>query len=101
AGNGEDFSITVSGSPAATITSGQTATYTLSIIPLNGSTGTVMLGCTGAPQNATCSMNPASVTLTGQNSATVTLTIVTGKAASSASLTRGRPVVLRLGVTLS
>jgi hypothetical protein len=91
AGNGQDFSMTVSGSPAATIISGQTATFTLSIVPLNGSTGTVTLACTGAPQNSTCTMNPALITLTGQNSATVTVTIATGKAASSASLRKAAP----------
>jgi len=101
AGNGQDFSMTVSGSPSATITSGQTATYTLSIVPLNGSTGTVMLACTGSPQNSTCSINPVSVTLTGQNSATVTVTIVTGKSASSAYLRKPGPDLKRLVFALA
>ena len=100
-GGGEDFSITVSGSNTATITDGQTATFMLSILPLNGSTGTVTLSCTGAPQNSTCLMNPTSVTLTGQNSATATVTIVTGQAASSASIERGAPNLKKIALALA
>ena len=100
-GGGEDFSITVSGSNTATITDGQRATFMLSILPLNGSTGTVTLSCTGAPQNSTCSMNPTSVTLTGQNSATATVTIVTGQAASSASIKRGAPNLKQIALALA
>jgi hypothetical protein len=100
AGNGEDFSMTVTGSPSATITSGQTATFTLSIVPLNGSTGMVTFGCSGTPQNSTCTMNPASVTLTGQNSATVTVTIATGQTASSA-VRRPSPDPETLGIALA
>jgi hypothetical protein len=100
-GNGEDFSLTVSGKAAQIITSGQTATFMLSILPLNGSTGTVTLACTGAPQNSTCTVNPASVTLTGQNSATVTVTIATGQAPSSASIEREGPDLKKLGLALA
>jgi len=100
-GNAEDFSITVSGSAAATITSGQTATYMLSILPLNGATGTLTLAYTGAPQNSTCAMNPATVTLTGQNSATVTVTIATGQVLSSASKRTGSSDLKKLGVALA
>jgi len=100
-GNGEDFSITVSGSASATITDGQTATYTLSIQPLNGATGTVALACAGAPQNSTCTVNPASVTLTGQNSATVTVTIATAQAPASSSVKQGGPGLSKLALTLA
>ena len=85
-GNGEDFALQVSGSSSAVITSGQTATFMISILPVNGSTGPVALACTGAPQNATCSVNPTSVTLTGQNSDSATVTITTGQSSSSAAL---------------
>lgn len=100
-GGGEDFSITVSGSNSATITDGQTATFMLSILPLNGSTGTVTLACTGAPQNSTCSVNPTSVTLTGQNSATATVTIVTGQPPSSASIARGGTNLKQIALALA
>ena len=100
-GGGEDFSITVSGSNSATITDGQTATFMLSILPLNGSTGTVTLACTGAPQNSTCSVNPTSVTLTGQNSATATVTIVTEQPPSSASIERGGTNLKQIALALA
>jgi hypothetical protein len=87
-GNGENFTLAVSGPSSAVITSGQTATFSLAVTPLGGSTGTVALGCTGAPQNSTCTVNPGSVTLTGSSTATATVTIVTVQAASSAAIKR-------------
>jgi hypothetical protein len=39
-GTGLDFSISPIGSTSQTVAGGQTATYTLSLAPLNGSTGT-------------------------------------------------------------
>ncbi|WP_446745093.1 choice-of-anchor D domain-containing protein [Silvibacterium acidisoli] len=100
AGNGEDFSLQVAGSSSATITSGQTATYSLQILPINGSTGTVALACAGAPANSSCSVNPASVTLSGESTASATVTVITGKAPSTAqerrSESRGWGVSLAL-----
>jgi hypothetical protein len=96
-GNGEDFSLTVSGSASATITSGQTASYMLEITPLGlqgSSQLTVALPsqCTSVPalQNATCTVNPAGqLTITGQNQFTVTVTVATtGQPTSSASAER-------------
>ena len=40
---------------AAAISAGQTATYSLQLIPNAGFTGSVSFGCTGAPSAATCS----------------------------------------------
>ena len=83
-GNGEDFSLQVSGSAADTLTSGQTAIYQLQILPLDGSTGAVALTCAGAPQNAACSINPATITLSGSATASATVTVTTGQAATAA-----------------
>lgn len=90
-GAGEDFSIADSGSSSAVVTSGQTATFILELAGLSGSTGTVALACSGAPQNATCSLNPSSSTISGANSSSVTVTIATGVSTSSAL----RPFSLR------
>jgi len=75
-GNGTtDF--TISASPStATITAGQSTTYTLTVTPVGGFTGTVSLSCSGAPSAASCSL-PASVTLSGTSAATATATITT------------------------
>ncbi|MBV8674497.1 MAG: choice-of-anchor D domain-containing protein, partial [Acidobacteriaceae bacterium] len=85
-GSGMDFALQVSGSSSAVITSGQTATFMISILPVNGSTGTVSLACTGAPQNSACTVNPQKVTLTGQNTASATVTIATRQSSSSAAV---------------
>jgi hypothetical protein len=58
-GTGEDFQIQVTGPTSVVIVNGQTATYQVQIIPVNGSSGTVSLSCTGVPQNSTCTLNPA------------------------------------------
>lgn len=83
-GSGDDFSISIIGSSSAIVTSGQTASYTLQLAGLAGTSGTVSLSCSGAPQNATCSLNPASLALTGISPASATLTAATGVAASAA-----------------
>lgn len=88
-GSGEDFTLQVSGSSSAVLTSGQTATFQLQVTPVAGSTGTVALACTGAPQNATCTVNPVSLTLTGGSTATSMVTIATGQSGSSAAVKGG------------
>ncbi|MFT4114930.1 choice-of-anchor D domain-containing protein [Silvibacterium sp.] len=101
-GSGEDFSLQVSGSSTATITSGQTATYMVQILPVSGSTGTVALSCSGAPSTATCTVNPASLTLNGVSNASATVTVTTGTSASAATsrmnfygkAVRGGPMLL-------
>ncbi len=60
----------------ATVRSGQTATYSLSVSGSPGFSGLLNLTCTGAPIYATCSISPSSVQLqrgsTGNFSVTVT-----------------------------
>jgi hypothetical protein len=83
-GAGEDFSVTVTGSSSAVVTSGQTASFTLELAGLSGSSGTLALSCSGVPQNATCSLNPTSLAVSGPGTSSATLSIATGIAASSA-----------------
>jgi hypothetical protein len=90
-GFAEDFTLQASGSPA-TVTSGQTATFTLQVAGVNGTAGTVSLACTGAPQNSTCSLNPTSVSFTGSSTGSVTVTVVTGTGTTTAAL---HPAVTR------
>jgi hypothetical protein len=87
-GQGDDFSLSVSGSSSAIITSGQTATFALQLEGLSGTSGTVALVCAGAPQNSTCTLNPASIGVTGANTSSVTATIATGVAATSSAANR-------------
>jgi len=112
-GEGQNFALTVSGQASQTITSGQTATYTVQITPA-GLTGTsqlvIDLACAtpqGAPQleNGTCSLNgPSPLTLTGQNQATVTVSVVTGVAPSNGAATTSKrewPNLKALGLSLA
>jgi hypothetical protein len=75
---GVDFSIEVpsGSSTTATITAGQTATFNLEISP-SGFSGEVSLSCTGAPQGATCTVSPSSVTLDGSTPVGITVTVTT------------------------
>jgi hypothetical protein len=65
------------GSTTATVASGQTATYNLSLSGSPGFSGLVALTCSGAPQNATCSIVPSTVTLPGGGSANFSVTVST------------------------
>jgi hypothetical protein len=71
-----------SGSTAASITDGQTATYNLQVTPGSGYSGTISLGCSGAPQSATCTL-PATVPVTGATPAPFTVTVTTTGTSSS------------------
>lgn len=85
------------GSTTATVSSGQSATYALSLSGGPGFSGTVTLTCTGAPQNAACSIAPATEILSPGGSANFTVTVSTG-AAKTAYLPQGqRPVMAALG----
>ena len=78
-GTGADFSISLGSgsSTSATVAPGQTATYTLSLKGTPGFTGTVKLACDGAPQAATCTVTPGSVTASGTTPVSVTVSVTT------------------------
>jgi Domain of unknown function (DUF1929)/PKD domain len=79
---------TISATPASSsVTAGGSVSYTLTLTPGGGFTGTAQVTCTGAPSKATCTPSPASLTLDGTNTATVKVTVST-TAASLASLSR-------------
>ena len=83
--SGPDFGVSAT-PPSTTITAGQTASYTVSAAPVNGSTQTVIWSCTGAPTAAVCSVSPSSVTLDGTHPATATVTLTTTARAISPPL---------------
>jgi subtilase family serine protease len=86
-----DFSVTASALTPGTISAGQSASATLTLTPVNGSTQTINFtnsissntgsspgSCTaGLPTGALCAFSPTSVTLDGIHSQTVTLVITT------------------------
>jgi hypothetical protein len=66
-----------SASTSATITSGQTATYSLSVSGTNGLSGAVNFTCSGAPSKSTCSVTPNPLNLGGQSAVAATVSVVT------------------------
>jgi hypothetical protein len=78
-GLGTDFSVAAaSGSSAtATINAGQSAAYQLSFAGTAGFNGTVTLSCSGAPTASTCTVSPASLTLSGITPVTASVTLST------------------------
>src|SRR2546427_564319 len=71
-----DFSIAVAPS-SRTVKAGKSTTYTLTLTPVRGFTGTISLSCSATPPAGTCSVSPASVTLNGTSSSTATVTVTT------------------------
>ncbi|MFZ0760092.1 MAG: hypothetical protein WAM69_09100, partial [Candidatus Sulfotelmatobacter sp.] len=78
---GPDFQLTASSLSPSSVPAGQSASATVTISPVSGSTGMVVnfspSSCAGLPAGATCSFNPASVTFNGTSAATTALTIST------------------------
>ena len=83
-GMGQDFSVAPSSSSTVTVTSGQTANYTVAIASAGGFNQAVALSCSGAPALSTCSLSSSSVTLNGSAPSSVTVVVTTG--GSSAKL---------------
>ena len=67
------------GSTTSSVSSGNTATYALAIAGGTGFSGTVKLTCTGAPQYATCSIAPSTVTITSGSVTNYTVTVSTAQ----------------------
>jgi len=79
--NVKDFSI--SAFPASrTIARSSSGTYTLTLTPIAGFTGSVSLSCSGAPTNTTCSVSPSQVTLNGTSSVQTTVTVTVNRHAT-------------------
>lgn len=93
AGTGEDFTVGVpsGGSSAATVSPGGTTSYTLSFAGLGGMNQTVDFSCTGAPSEATCTVNPASATPNGSGSVSVSVSVTTTAPSAAAPRLRRSP----------
>jgi len=71
-----DFS--VSATPASqTVVQGASTTYTATVTPSGGFTGTVTFSASGLPSGASASFNPTSVTTSGSSTMTVTTATTT------------------------
>ncbi len=59
-GNGPDFAIAARGSTSASVQPGGTASFPVRVSSLNGFIGRLLLSCSGAPRQSSCSIAPSS-----------------------------------------
>ena len=85
-GTGFDFSVGNSGQSSKTVASGQTATYMLTLVPLNGSSGTFTFSCGSLPANSSCSFNPNSQYVPANGTGSITVNLLTGVGQSASAL---------------
>ncbi|MCU1304671.1 MAG: repeat containing protein [Candidatus Sulfotelmatobacter sp.] len=80
------FALTSPGNvpPSQTVSAGQSAIYNLNLIS-GGYFGNVALSCSGAPQYATCTVNPSSIALANNQQAALTVSISTSQLALAAA----------------
>jgi len=71
------FAVAAGGSTSATISAGQTATYSLQLTAANGFSGNVTLACAGAPQAANCMVNPSTANVGGSTVAPFSVNVTT------------------------
>ncbi len=79
-GNGTEQATISPGSGSSTtvtVSSGMTAIYNLTLSGGTGLSGAVSLACTGAPQNASCSVAPATLNLPAGGSGNFTVMVLT------------------------
>jgi hypothetical protein len=89
-----DYAVTPS-QTTATVAAGSTATFSLTVSPINHYNGIVTFSCGSLPSLTTCTFNPASATLSGDAPATVQLTITTtGTSAALQAPHRGTSILL-------
>ena len=96
AGTARDFAFGTGSSTSntATVSAGQPASYSLSIVAGAGTIGTVMLSCTQVPVNASCTLSPSSLTLSSGSTANFTVTVNT-------QITQSASLLLRFSLSIA
>ncbi len=86
-GSGPDFTLALhsGSSSSASVSAGESASYTLSVAGVGGFDQSVTLGCTGAPSETTCLISPSSVTA-GSSPSSVSVTVSTSAPSTTAPL---------------
>ena len=86
------------GSLSATVSSGGTATYNLSLAGGPGLTGAVTLSCSGAPQYAACTVSPSSITLASGVARPFVVSVTTSSTQSAFARTSYTATLAGLGL---
>ena len=76
-GSGLDFSMTPGAAASATVTAGQTASYSIAVAPAGGFAQSVALSCSGGPAGSTCAVSPSMIALSGGAAQTAMVTVTT------------------------
>jgi sugar lactone lactonase YvrE len=88
---------TVTVAPSTTslsVTAGSSVTDTITITPMGGYSGTLQFSCTNLPQNATCSFQPSTVTLSGTSGPQTTVVTIQTAGSTAALGPKNNPVLL-------
>ena len=88
-GSGQDFSMTPGSASSATVTPGQSASYSIAIAPAGGFAQSVALSCSGGPTQSTCTVSPNLIALGGKSATTAMVTVTTMSSAQGPVLPRG------------
>ena len=83
-GMGFDFSVSSTGQSSQTVSSGQTANFTIKLATMSESSGTFTFACSSLPAHAACTFNPASESVSANTTGSVTVQMVTGLSSASA-----------------
>jgi hypothetical protein len=89
-GSGQDFSMTP-GAASATVSAGQTASYSIAVAPAGGFAASVALSCSGGPAGSACAVSPSTMTLSGAVAQTAMVTVTTAAHGWLLPFRGGRP----------
>ncbi len=84
-GMGFDFQASAAGNSTQTVSSGQTASYSIAVVPAAGSSGTFSFQCGTLPAHAACAFNPLTVDVGANATGTAGLQVTTSQVQSGAA----------------
>jgi hypothetical protein len=88
-GSGQDFSMALGSATSATVSPGQTASYSIAVAPAGGFAQSVALSCGGGPTQSTCTVSPSSIALSAKSAMTAMVTVTTVASAQGPVLPYG------------
>ncbi|MBZ5492509.1 MAG: choice-of-anchor D domain-containing protein [Acidobacteriia bacterium] len=84
-GTGTDFDFAPGGTTQVTVVAGDTATFNLSAMAVNGFSGQLSFDCAGAPAGALCSLSTPNLNVIGNVPVPLTVTVTTSPHTSASS----------------
>jgi len=84
-GSASDFCVDPPGLTTQTVTAGSPAAFQVDLVPFTGFTGSVALACTDAATASTCTVQPATVSVTGTAPLPIQVNVTTAAGSTAAS----------------